>query len=211
MSVNGINTSTPAYQKYDTSNKTMENAANKTSSDSSVTKDNTAAVYESSTDSSSYNIKNSALIEQLKTDSNNKIAQMQSLVQKMFEQQGIKIGSTDDMWKVLASGKFTADADTIAQAKKDISADGYWGVSQTSDRIFSFASALADGDESKMQKMKAAVEKGFQEATKAWGKDLPGISNDTYDSVMKKFDDWFTSNGTTTDTNATNTTNTTEA
>jgi len=195
MSVNGINTSTPAYQKYDTSNKTKESTAIKTGSDSSASKDNTsAAVYESSSESSSYYVKNSAFIEQLKADSDNRVAQMQSLVQKMFENQGIKIGSTDDMWKTLASGNFSADADTITQAKKDISESGYWGVSQTSDRIFTFATSLAGGDESKMQKMKEAVEKGFKEATKAWGKDLPGISTDTYDSVMKKFDDWFASN-----------------
>ena len=211
MSVNGINTSTSAYQKYDTSSKTKENTASKTSSDSSESKEDvTAAVYESSSKSSSYNIKNSALIEQLKADSDNRIAQMQTLVQKMFENQGIKIGSTDDMWKALASGNFTADADTIEQAKKDISADGYWGVSQTSDRIFSFATALTGGDESNMQKMKSAVEKGFQEATKAWGKDLPGISTDTYNAVMKKFDDWFSSNSTNTSNN-TAATNTTEA
>ena len=57
------------------------------------------------------------------------------------------------MWKVLASGNFTADADTIAQAKEDISEDGYWGVNQTSDRIFSFALALSNGDEKQMEKM----------------------------------------------------------
>jgi len=198
MSVNGINTSTPAYQKYDTSNKAKENSSSKTHSNNSTSKsDTSAAVYESSSESSSYSVKNSALIEQLKADSDNKISQMKSLVQKMFEKQGIKIGSTDDMWKSLASGNFTADADTIAQAKKDISADGYWGISQTADRIFSFATALTGGDETQMKNMKAAVEKGFKEATKAWGKDLPGISTDTYNSVMKKFDDWFTSNPTT--------------
>ena len=41
--------------------------------------------------------------------------------------------------------------------------------------------------------MKAAVEKGFKEATKAWGKSLPDISNNTYDAVMKQFDDYFSS------------------
>ena len=199
MSVNGISTSTSAYQKYDTSNKTTGNAPSKSDSSNSASNDNTSAVYESSSDSSTYNVKNSALIEQLKADSDNRISQMQSLVQKMFEKQGVKIGSADDMWKALASGDFTADADTIAQAKKDISEDGYWGVSQTADRILAFATALSGGDEAKMQQMKAAVEKGFQEATKSWGKNLPGISSDTHDAVMKKFFDWFTSNSTTSD------------
>ena len=196
MSVNGITTSISSYQKYDTSNKNNENKATQTSS--TVKSDTAAAVYESSSDSSSHSVKNPALIEQLKADSDNRVAQMKSLVQKMFEKQGISIGTTDDMWKALASGNFTADPDTIAQAKKDISEDGYWGVSQTSDRIFSFATALAGGDESQMEKMKEAVKKGFSEATKSWGKDLPSISNDTYDSVMKKFDDWFSANSTTT-------------
>ncbi|MFQ7394956.1 MAG: hypothetical protein ACLRMX_07455 [Lachnospira eligens] len=34
------------------------------------------------------------------------------------------------MWKALAGGNFTADADTIAQAKEDISENGYWGVNR---------------------------------------------------------------------------------
>jgi hypothetical protein len=66
------------------------------------------------------------------------------------------------MWKALASGNFTADADTIAKAKEDISEDGYWGVKQTSERIFDFAQALAGDDEEKMKTMKEAVEKGLK-------------------------------------------------
>ena len=95
------------------------------------------------------------------------------------------------MWKALASGNFTADADTIAKAKEDISEDGYWGVKQTSERIFDFAQALAGDDEEKMTKMKEAFEKGFKEATKTWGKKLPDISQNTRDAVLKKFDDYF--------------------
>ena len=125
---------------------------------------------------------------------------MKNTVGKMFEKQGITIGTADDMWKALASGNFTADADTIAKAKEDISEDGYWGVKQTSSRIFDFAMALAGDDEEKMQKMKAAVEKGFKLATKSWGKELPDISKNTYSAVMDKFDDYFASKKTSTDT-----------
>lgn len=90
------------------------------------------------------------------------MAQMQSLVTKMFAKQGITIGTADDMWKALANGNFTADADTIAQAKEDISEDGYWGVNQTSDRLLDFAVALSGGDEENMKKMVSAVEKGLK-------------------------------------------------
>ena len=132
-----------------------------------------------------------AIIAQLKSDTEQRMAQMQSLVTKMFAKQGITIGTADDMWKALAGGNFTADADAIAQAKEDISENGYWGVKQTSERIFSFAQALAGDDEEKMTKMKEAFEKGFKEATKTWGKELPDISQNTRDAVLKKFDDYF--------------------
>lgn len=162
-----------------------------------------SAVYEASkTDKTTSKTANSALIAKMKADTNSRISQMQSLVEKIFKDQGLKINSVDDMWKKLANGEFTADADTIAQAKEDISDNGYWGVSQTSDRIYDFAMALSGGDEEKMQKMKEAVEKGFKEATKSWGKDLPDISSRTYDAVMKKFDDFFNKNTTASDSDA---------
>ena len=68
---------------------------------------------------------NASIVAQLKADQETRMAQMQSLVTKMFSKQGITIGTADDMWKALAGGNFTADADTIAQAKEDISENGY--------------------------------------------------------------------------------------
>lgn len=195
MSLNGVNTN---YQTYETgtysgnSKKTSSKEAEKSTGYSDV-----AATYEhssKSTDSTTTVNKkasNASVVAQLKADQETRMAQMQSLVTKMFSKQGITIGTADDMWKALAGGNFTADADTIAQAKEDISENGYWGVKQTSERIFSFAQALAGDDEEKMTKMKEAFEKGFKEATKTWGKELPGISQDTRDAVLKKFDDYF--------------------
>lgn len=160
--------------------------AKETTSSSSTAKD--GVVYEKN--NRDYKTKNAALISKLKSESENRMAQMQSLVEKMFSKQGITIGTADDMWKKLASGNFTADASTIAQAKEDIAEDGYWGVKQTSERIFSFAKALSGGDEATMEKMRKAFEKGFGQATKAWGRSLPSISQQTYDAVEKMFDDY---------------------
>ena len=47
-----------------------------------------------------------------------------------------------------------------------------------------------------MKTMKEAVEKGFKEATKSWGRTLPDISQDTYSAVMDKFDKYFASKNT---------------
>lgn len=204
MSLNGVNSNYQAYETNTVSGsdkKVSTKEISKTTAYSGV-----AATYEHASQSeglvAAVNKKasNASIVAQLKADQETRMAQMQSLVTKMFSKQGITIGTADDMWKALASGNFTADADTIAKAKEDISEDGYWGVKQTSSRIFDFAMALAGDDEEKMQKMKAAVEKGFKLATKSWGKELPDISKNTYSAVMDKFDDYFASKKTSTDT-----------
>ncbi len=189
MSVNGIGSSpVTAYTGYETTAK----AAGNTKAGSETQE--AAAVYESSSKSGSVQLKNKEIIAKLKADTNNRVAQMQTLVEQMFAKQGIAIANTDEMWRKLASGDFTADAETIAQAKEDISEDGYWGVKQTSERIFDFALALSGGDKEKMEEMKEAVEKGFKEATKTWGKELPSITEDTHEAINKKFEDWFAEN-----------------
>ena len=44
-----------------------------------------------------------------------------------------------------------------------------------------------------MKKMQAAVEKGYKQATKAWGKDLPSISSDTLSATNKLFEEYYKS------------------
>lgn len=152
------------------------------------------AVYEGSVEnpSKTYTISadRKAIIDQLKADQEARTSQLQSLVEKMFAKQGQTLANADDMWKFLASGEYEVDPETKAQAQKDIAEDGYWGVEQTSERIISFAKALAGDNVELIDKMQAAVEKGFAEATKAWGKDLPEICEKTLDAVKEKFAAW---------------------
>lgn len=77
-----------------------------------------------------------------------------------------------------------------AAAQEAISEDGYWGVKQTSERLVAFAKALVGGDPSRVEEMRDAFIKGYQEAEKVWGSALPEISQKTYDAVMKLFDEW---------------------
>ncbi len=140
---------------------------------------------------------NASIIAQMKKDAEERTAQLRSIVEKMMSQQGSALGKADSMWSFLAKGNYTVDAATKAQAQKDIAEDGYWGVEQTSDRIIDFAKALAGDDPEKADEMIAAFQKGFKQATKAWGDTLPDISQRTYDAVMQKFDDW--KNGTKTE------------
>lgn len=133
---------------------------------------------------------NTELINKLKADAEAQTSQLRSLVEKLISGQGNALGKADDIWSFLRTGDFTVDAATKAQAQADIAEDGYWGVEQTSERILDFAKALSGGDPSKVEELRDAFEKGFKDATKTWGDELPEISQKTYDAVMKKFDDW---------------------
>ncbi len=184
INISGV-TSNYSYQ-------TDYSAASKKADSVSTSSSDVAAVYEKSSDTvdGTYKEKNAALIEQLKADNQARVDSLVNMVQSAITQQGGFIGSTDDVWKFLASGNFTVSAETKAAAQEAISEDGYWGVKQTSDRILEFAKALSGGDASKAEELKNAFIKGFKQATGTWGKELPQISQDTYDAVIEKFDNW---------------------
>lgn len=98
--------------------------------------------------------------------------------------------SGNGIWKLIASGEYEVDPETQKAAEAAISEDGYWGVQQTSQRIVSFAKALVGSDVSRLEEMKEAFIKGFEAAEAAWGGELPAIAAQTYDAVMKLFDEW---------------------
>lgn len=193
MNINGISNQTSTYAAY----KSTEQKAAATETEGKQTE--ASAVYEPSkdakkTDTVTTKQKNEAIISRLKADAEARTQQLQQLVQQMISKQGNAYGQANDMWKFLASGKFTVDAQTKAQAQADIAEDGYWGVKQTSERIFDFAKALSGGDMDKMKEMQAAFEKGFKQATKTWGKELPQISQDTRSAVNKLFEGFYAGN-----------------
>ena len=140
-----------------------------------------------------------ALVKSLKDDLNNQMSRFTNMMVQTFQKQGITSSMIqgDDFWKMMASGKYSVDAQTKADAQEAISEDGYWGVKQTSQRIFDFAHALAGDDVEKMQKFQKAVEKGFEQAGAAWGGDLPSICGDTHEAVNKLFDDFYAKHGAT--------------
>ncbi len=136
------------------------------------------------------------LVNSLKADLDNQMSRFTNMMVQNFQKQGITFGQAqgNDFWRMMASGNYTVDAKTKAEAQEAISEDGFWGVKQTSQRIFDFAKAVAGDDVEKMKKMQAAVEKGFEQAGAAWGGDLPSICGDTHEAVNKLFDDYYAGN-----------------
>lgn len=201
MNVNGI-TSTQtsgAYTTYDAG------ATTKATAENTATAKDVGAVYEKSAasgKSATYSInkmsqkERSALVEQLKADQESRQQSLMNIVSDMLGQQTKTYGiafEDDSVWKMFAEGNFTVDEAAKKQAQEDISEDGYWGVKQTAQRMFDFASALAGDDVDQMKEMQKAMAKGFDQATKAWGRELPDISNQTMEAANKLFEDYYNS------------------
>lgn len=190
MAINSITNSVAAQQA---STYTAAKTDHTEKKSESSTKTDTGVVYEKSSGQTSDTVTKKtdyALVNKLKADAEQRTSQLRSLVEKMMTKQGVAIGTADSMWSFLAKGDFTVDEATRAQAQADIADDGYWGVDQTSDRILDFAKALSGNDPEKADLLLDAFKKGFKEATKSWGQDLPDISQRTYDAVVEKFNKW---------------------
>lgn len=188
MSVNGITGATQSYNAKSSTKSTKETASEVRNEEAVES----AAVYEKSETTSKNKIykRDSATIDRLVEEANKRTQSLRDLVQKMLMKQGQTFDESTDIYSLLREGKVEVDPETRAQAQKDIAEDGYWGVEQTSDRLVSFAKALSGGDPSKADEMIKAVQKGFEEATKAWSGELPDISKRTLEATIKKMETW---------------------
>lgn len=127
-------------------------------------------------------------INQLKLEHERNSASFKEMVREMIEKQraaalGI-LPENDALSEILVS------SETQSAAAEAISENGYWGVKETSNRILEFAKTLSGGDPSKIEALKDAFQRGFDQAKKAFGGKLPEISQKTYDRVMEGFDEW---------------------
>lgn len=193
MSVNGITSANSSYTTPQTTTKTKASQTTNTADAKDI-----GVVYETSskTDDKSNKIKDySSVVANMKKELSTKNEQLQNLVTKLLGKQAGKYTKLADLFKDIQ-----ADPATIEQAQKDIADDGYWGVEQTSDRLVSMAQALSGGDTSKADTLIAAIKKGFDEATEAWGDKLPDICQKTIDAAVKKMEAW--RDGTTSETDA---------
>ncbi len=192
MGINGINENTSVYNANYNSAGTSKTQSKEESNQKNS--EELAAIYEKNTSvkqeqKATYKV-DQKQIDRLKADAESHKKQLQDIVDKLITKQGqaFDIANGKNLKNLYAGLK--VDAKTRAQAQADISEDGYYGVKQTSQRIFDFAMALSGGDPDKMEKMRSAFEKGFKLATKSWGDKLPDICHQTYDAVQSLFDDY---------------------
>jgi len=118
-------------------------------------------------------------------ESNRKVKEIINLILPLIEQQGLNLAKV-----VSGEQKLTTDAATIEEAQAAIGEDGEFGVKQVAERILNFVKSASGGDPAKLEALRAAVEKGFKEATEMLGGTLPEISQKTHKAIMAEFDRW---------------------
>ena len=121
--------------------------------------------------------------EQLKALSDQRIASFKNMVSNMLGKQ------VKTLNKALFEG-ITISPEEQQAALEAISPGGEWSPEAVSENILNMAKALSGGDVSKLELLKNAVIKGFEAAETTWGGKLPSITDETYDLIMKGFDEW---------------------
>ena len=117
---------------------------------------------------------------------NERVESFRRMVETLLGQQAERQG--------LANGWSIKDIEVTdemrAEAQEMIDEGGYFSVDETAARLLNFAVALTGGDPSKIDLMRDAVQRGFDQAQKMFGGELPEITHKTHAAVMKGFDEW---------------------
>jgi len=74
------------------------------------------------------------------------------------------------------------------EAAQLVSEDGFFGITQTSERIANFVINGSGGDESMMRAGREGMLQGFREAEAMWGGELPEISQKTMQKALEMVD-----------------------
>lgn len=160
-----------------------ENIQAKKVNTSSKENNSQAAVFEKSKPQDLGHVYDKSAINQLKMEAQKSYDALKKMIETMLGKQGKTLNLLDptDMVEI--------DQSTRAEAQALIGPDGPLGVEAVSDQIVDFAKAISGGDKSKLDTLKNAIIKGFNEAERILG-GLPEISRNTYDRIMEKLDHW---------------------
>ncbi len=109
---------------------------------------------------------------------------LRSRLVSLLQEQGVAVRVAD------GSSEIDIASLTPEEAQVLVAEDGYFGVEQTSERIFQFAIGLAGNDPARLDEILQGINDGFAEAEQIWGGTLPEISYRTKDAIMAKIDDW---------------------
>ena len=124
-------------------------------------------------------------VNQMRNDLTRNVAAFRTMVESLINGQ-INVANGLDLPEV----SFEIPEAIQQMAQREISPEGDWGVDAVSDRILEFAQALTGGNPAMAELMRNAFEEGFAAAERAWGGELPEISQQTRERVLEGFRAW---------------------
>jgi len=125
--------------------------------------------------------------EKIKEKSNNDIEAFKKFIDKIFSYQGNRAIKSK---KTVTSIKINIKPGDVEETENnEDEINGYWGAEETSQRILDFARKISGDNPEKFDMLINAFKEGFEEAKKCFGGELPEVCNETYDLVIKGFED----------------------
>jgi len=126
------------------------------------------------------------VMETLWQESDDIQGSINQLIQGLMDRQGIteaqlKSGEVDEV-----------SVDELARQKAEelIGPGGALSPEAVSDRIVNFSIAAFGGDTGKIDTIRDAIDRGFDEAKRMLGGELADVSKETYDLIQEKLDNW---------------------
>jgi len=140
-----------------------------------------------------------ATLARLKAQSEQVYSTMKETVRQMLKSQGLAyLDATGEGEAAEAESAVENREEGVAESPESaqmkaaalIGEGGALSPEKLSDTIVDFAKSISGGDTTKLNLLREAIQKGFDEATKAWGGELPEITKTTFDLVQQKLDAW---------------------
>lgn len=140
-----------------------------------------------------------ALIRTLRLEQEEQRRQFIRMIRNTFGTQaavssvaGKGTGSGDpDIPALLSQSGSVSMSEAQAAARQAISENGFYGITQTSNRLFQMAISMSGGDADVMRSLQNAILAGYSQAASAWGSDLPDICADTLKAANRLFNNYY--------------------
>jgi hypothetical protein len=187
MEINGLNASAPSAPQQ--TQQQTQAAQNEEKEQQSKLAEQPAGVFERSGGTKTDYKPDIERLNQILAEGEKQIASFRKLVESLLGKQAQK---AELAWPAFTDGdkQIEIDDETRAAAQKEVEEGGYYSVENTAARLLDFAVAISGGDPSKIDLLRDAVKQGFEAAAGVWGREMPEITQQTYDAVMQGFDEW---------------------
>ncbi len=123
--------------------------------------------------------------ESMSTRSGSSGNDLKNIVADMLARQGFTIQEVKD-----AGGDLKVDDIARKRAEEMLAPGGAWSPDAVSSRIVDFAISAFGNDKDKVEEIGDAINRGFAEASKLWGGELPDITKETNKNIFEKLELW---------------------